>query len=201
MFVADREIPIISIGLKKKIRLPKTMRPDEIKRLFAEVRNLKHKTMLFTVYSGGLRISEVCKLRITDIDSNNMFIRVRAAKGQKDRTTLLSKTCLEQLREYWRVYKPVDYLFPGQSGAAYTPGSLRQVFNRAKMEARLDKDYTVHTLRHSFATQLVEEHVNLRFIQTLLGHNSSKTTEIYTHIAQMDLRKIESPLDRLDLGN
>lgn len=184
---------------QKQNRMPKTMHPDEIKRLFAQVHNLKHKTMLFIIYAGGLRISEACKLRVRDIDSKNMFIRVRAAKGQKDRSTLLSKTCLEHLREYWKEYKPKNFLFEGQYGGAYSPSSLRQVFNRAKYKARLDQDYTVHTLRHSFATQLVEQHVNLRYIQTLLGHNSSRTTEIYTHIAQMDLRKIESPLDKLNL--
>ncbi|QNL22258.1 tyrosine-type recombinase/integrase [Hyphobacterium sp. CCMP332] len=186
---------------QKQQRIPKVMNADEIRRLLSQVRNLKHRTMLFVVYSGGLRISEVCKLKINDIDSENMFIKIRAAKGQKDRTTLLSQKCLEQLRKYFKVYQPENYLFPGQYGGPYSPASLRQVFNRAKNQARLDNDYTVHTLRHSFATHLVEQHVNLRYIQTLLGHSSSRTTEIYTHIAQMDLRKIESPLDRIDFGN
>ncbi|MEQ8360035.1 MAG: tyrosine-type recombinase/integrase [Cytophagales bacterium] len=183
---------------QKEQRLPKTMRPQEIKSLFAQVNNLKHRTMLYTIYSGGLRISEVCNLKINDIDSEKLFILVRAGKGQKDRTTLLSKNCLNLMRKYWKVYKPEHFLFPGQEGGAYSTSSLRQVFNRAKLKARLDNDYTVHTLRHSFATHLVEQHVNLRYIQTLLGHKSSKTTEIYTHVAQMDLRKLESPLDRID---
>ena len=138
-------------------------------------------------------------LKLHDIDSKRMLIIVKQGKGKKDRVTLLSVKILHLLREYFKKYKPRDYLFEGQFGEQYSSTSVQKVFRMAKQKAGIRKKATVHTLRHSFATHLLERGTDLRYIQSLLGHQSAKTTEIYTHITKRGLDKITSPLDNLEL--
>jgi site-specific recombinase XerD len=176
----------------------------EIAKLLGTLRNVKHRAMLTLIYSSGLRISELINMKIDDVDSQNMRLWVRNAKGRKDRITLLARHTLQLLRQYYRAYKPEVYLFEGQSGGRYSATSLRKVFQRAKKWAGIHQPATVHTLRHSFATHLLEQGVNLRYLQQLPGHNSIRTTEIYTHVCATNLLDITSPIDNLmqntDLG-
>ena len=151
------------------------------------------------MYAAGLRRGELLNLEIRDIDSSRMKIFVRGAKNKKDRYTILSNKLLEELRAYWKTYKPEKYLFEGQPGVKYTAASILKIIRRATKKSRIYKRVTPHTFRHSFATHLLEDGVDLRYIQVLLGHNSSKTTEIYTHIAQNFTNTIKSPLDSLCL--
>ena len=130
-----------------------------------------------------------------------MRVFIRGGKGKKDRVTILSKKALEVLREYFKKYRPKEYLFEGQHGSKYSDSSLRRVFISAISTAKISKKVTLHSLRHSFATHLLEKGVDIRYIQVLLGHNSSQTTEIYTHITHKGWEKIQSPLDNLDLGD
>ncbi len=151
------------------------------------------------IYSSGLRISECINLQIKDIDSDNMRIWIKQSKGNKDRLTILSPKVLTQLRKYYILCKPKKWLFEGSKGGQYSASSIRSVFKNAKKNAKIKTPATVHSLRHSFATHLLENGTNLRYIQKLLGHNSSKTTEIYTHVCNNLLIKIESPLDSIDI--
>ncbi|WP_349664893.1 tyrosine-type recombinase/integrase [Cellulophaga lytica] len=182
---------------RKAKKLPKVLSLQEVADIITVTNNIKHKTILKMIYGCGLRISECVNLKVEDIDSNNMRVWVRNAKGNKDRITLLSPTMLAQLRAYYIVYKPKKWLFEGADGKQYSASSIRQVFNRSKKKARVHMPATVHTLRHSFATHLLDAGTNLRYIQKLLGHNSSKTTEIYTHVSTTNLINITSPLDML----
>ena len=152
------------------------------------------------LYSAGLRRSELVNLKITDIESDRMLIFVRDAKGGKDRYTLLSKELLQNLRLYYTEYKPKTFLIEGLNGGKYSVESIGKIVKRASKKAHILKKVSSHTLRHSFATHLLENGVDLRYIQTLLGHNSSKTTEIYTHVAINKYEGIKSPLDSLNLG-
>jgi len=182
----------------KQKTLPQVLSLAEVYQIIEATRNLKHRTILSTIYGSGLRISECINLKIVDIDSSNMRIWVRNAKGKKDRVTLLSKGLLQLLRDYYGVYRPKKWLFEGQTKQQYSPSSIRQFFNRAKIKALGSSSATVHTLRHSFATHLLENGTNLRYIQKLLGHSSSKTTEIYTHVCTTNLTDITSPFDLLN---
>ena len=148
---------------------------------------------------GGLRISELINLRIKDIDSNRMQIRIEQSKGKKDRYTLLSKKTLITLRQYFSEYKPKVWLFEGEGGGQYTDSSIYQIFKKALAAAGIKKKVSIHSLRHSFATHLLENGTDLRYIQSLLGHSSSKTTEIYTHITTKGFDQIKNPLDKLDI--
>jgi len=177
--------------------LPKVLSLEEVARLLDHTHNIKHKTILSIIYGCGLRISESINLKVEDIDSSNMRVWVRNAKGKKDRITLLSPTLLKQLRAYYTIYKPKQWLFEGVKGKQYSVSSIRQVFNRSKKKARVNIPATVHTLRHSFATHLLDNGTNLRYIQKLLGHSSSKTTEIYTHVSTTNLTNITSPFEML----
>ncbi|MGK2862612.1 MAG: tyrosine-type recombinase/integrase, partial [Chitinophagaceae bacterium] len=159
---------------------------------------LKHQTMLMTGYSAGLRISEIVSLKIKDIDSDRMLIYIRQAKGKKDRQVSLSVKLLEQLRKYYKEYKPGNYLFEGADGGAYSVRSLQQVYQQAKFLSKNNKSGGVHSLRHSYATHLLEGGTDIRIIQELLGHNDLKTTERYTHVSKKQLGKVQSPLDKLD---
>jgi integrase/recombinase XerD len=160
--------------------------------------NEKHRAILFLVYSAGLRVGEVVNLRVDDIDSKRMLVHVRQGKGAKDRYTILSKAALEQLRIYAKKYKPETWLFPGGNNEGHlTTRTVEKIFENACNKINLTIKATVHTLRHSFATHLLERGTDLRYIQELLGHSSSKTTEIYTHVTEKSLSKIESPLDRI----
>ncbi len=157
--------------------------------------------MLLT-YSAGLRVGEVVRLRCEDIDIDRKMILVRQGKRRKDRYTMLSEFALGALREYLRRYRPRTWLFPGaRYGRHLHERSVQKVFQRAKEKAGIDKQVSVHTLRHSFATHLLEGGTDLRYIQELLGHESSRTTEIYTHVSQRDIGRIRSPLDQLMDGN
>ena len=177
--------------------LPKVLSLIEVSRILNETKNIKHKTILSVIYGCGLRISECINLKVEDIDSSNMRVWVRNAKGKKDRITLLSPSLLEQLRAYYKIYKPKQWLFEGVRGKQYSVSSIRQVFNRSKVKAGVNIPATVHTLRHSFATHLLDNGTNLRYIQKLLGHNSSKTTEIYTHVSTANLTNITSPFEMI----
>ena len=182
---------------KKAMTLPKVLTQDEVNSILEAAGNVKHRAILSVIYSGGLRISECINLQLTDIDSSAMRIWVRNAKGKKDRITLLSPRILKLLRNYYLIYRPKKWLFEGPDHKQYSASSIRSIFKRAKRKARVGAPATVHTLRHSFATHLLENGTNLRYIQQLLGHNSSKTTEIYTHVSNSNLTAITSPFDLL----
>lgn len=181
---------------KKEKQLPSILSEEEIFRLLSSIDNLKHRTMMMLTYSAGLRVSEVVRLRPEDLDPDRRLIHVRRAKGKKDRVTLLSEMAFESVKEYLSQYAPAEWLFEGfQRGKAYSIRSAQAVFDRAIEKAGITKDVSIHILRHSFATHLLEHGTDLRSVQTLLGHESSKTTEIYTHVSTKTLGKITSPLD------
>jgi integrase/recombinase XerD len=183
----------------KPQKLPSVLSTDEVQRIIGAIENLKHKCIILTIYSAGLRISELVNLKVADIDSKRMLIHVKGAKGKKDRYTLLSEKLLICLRDYFKEYKPRDYLFEGQTGEAYAVRTIQEIFHRACRKAVIVKKASVHTLRHSFATHLLENGTDLRYIQSLLGHGSSKTTEIYTHITTKGMENVKSPLDGLNI--
>lgn len=180
---------------RKEHKLPKVLSKDEILAIIANTNNIKHKCIVSLLYSAGLRRSELLNLKPADIDSKRMLIRVNGGKGNKDRFTLLSKSVLEDLRTYFKEYKPKEWLIEGQFGGQYSAGSIKEIINSASKKARIQKAVSPHMLRHSFATHLLENGTDLRYIQTLLGHSSSKTTEIYTHVAVSTFNLIKNPLD------
>jgi integrase/recombinase XerD len=188
------------VPAKQPHTLPVVLSADEVARLFAALTNLKHRAILMTAYAAGLRVSEVTRLRVQDIDSQRMIIRV-LGKGQKERHTMLSPRLLKILRAYWKALRPRNYLFPGAD--LETPICSKTVCmacSRACDKARVGKHVTTHTLRHSFATHLLEGGTDLRTIQILLGHSSIRTTARYVHVATATLAKTQSPFDRLDLN-
>ena len=154
---------------------------------------------MMLAYASGLRLQEIINLKITDINSARMVIEVRRGKGKKDRQVVLSEKLLEQLRKYFRMYKPKNWLFEGRPGEQYGYRTLQEVFGNAKEKAGIKMAGGIHTMRHSFATHLLENGTDLRLIQELLGHNSIKTTIRYTHVSRAQIGKIKSPLDELDL--
>jgi integrase/recombinase XerD len=180
---------------QKSERLPEVLSKTEVQRIIDCTSNLKHKCILSTIYSGGLRISEVINLKLKDIDSSRMMIRIECGKGRKDRNTLLSTTLLQNLRKYYLVYKPKVALFEGQINEKYSASSIRKILNASCRKAGIKKKVKPHTLRHSFATHLLEQGTDLRTIQTLLGHHSISTTEIYTHVANTSMLSVKNPLD------
>jgi integrase/recombinase XerD len=171
---------------------------EEIAKIMASCENLKHRTMLCLLYGAGLRAGEVISIKVNDIDSSRNLISIRKAKGFKDRTVMLSEKLLDLLRDYYKNYRPKVYLFEGQYGDQYSETSLRKVFKKACLKAGIKQRPTLHWLRHSFATHLLENGTDLRYIQQLLGHQSSQTTEIYTHVSNLHIGKIKSPLDNLE---
>jgi site-specific recombinase XerD len=192
----NRETYYIERPRKEKI-LPEVLSEEEVLLLLNSIDNLKHKCMIMTAYSGGLRVGELVSLKITDIDSKRMLITIRQAKGKKDRVTILSLVLLDLLRTYYKDYHPREYLFEGIAGGTYAVRSIQNVLKRACMKAGIRKHVTMHTLRHSFATHLLENNTDIRYIQELLGHTNPKTTQIYTHITTKGLDQIKSPLDKL----
>ncbi|MGM0500663.1 MAG: site-specific tyrosine recombinase/integron integrase [Bacillota bacterium] len=187
---------------KKKKKLPKVLNKKEVKEIIAAVDNLKHQLILILTYSAGLRVSEVVRLKISDIDADRKLIYIRSAKGYKDRYTLLSKSALTKLRLYVRAFQVHKYegqwLFPGQNKEKHLSiRSAQKVFKRACKKAGIKKELGINSLRHSFATHLLEQGVDLRYIQNLLGHKSSTTTEIYTHVSNKNLIEITNPFDAL----
>lgn len=175
--------------------LPNVLSKEETFRLIDMTTNLKHKTLLALIYSSGLRISEAINMKIIDIDSQRMLIHIKNAKGKKDRYTLLSTKVLGLLREYYTLYKPKSFLFEGQSGDQYSSRSAQSVLQQSAKKAGITRPISLHTLRHSFATHLLESGTDLRYIQDLLGHSSPKTTMIYTHVSSTSLKKIINPFD------
>ncbi|MDF9801415.1 integrase/recombinase XerD [Catalinimonas alkaloidigena] len=182
---------------RKEYRLPVVLSKQEVIAILMRVKNRKHHAILSTIYASGLRISEVIRLKIKDIDSKRMVLVVSQGKGKKDRQVPLSKHLLQELRSYYLEYQPKAYLFEGEKGGAYSKSSIQQIFRRAKRGAGIHKKATVHTLRHSYATHLLESGTDLRMIQVLLGHNSVKTTEIYTHVSHRYIQSVVSPFDTL----
>lgn len=182
--------------------LPRVLRDDQLLALFAALKRPKYRALFMTCYAAGLRISEACRLRIEDIDSRRMVIRVPQGKGSKERYTVLSPRLLTVLRLYWKLARPPEWMFPGQ-GASGTiaPDTVRQVFRRAREEAGLGPWCTPHVLRHSFATHLLEAGTDLVVIKALLGHSSIKTTCVYTHVSTEHIGKVTSPLEGLALDN
>ena len=175
--------------------LPNVLSNQEVLRLLRAPKNLKHKAILTVMYSAGLRISEVVNLRIEDIHSDRGIIFIKAAKGKKDRNTVLAHSLLKLLRQYYKQYKPAYWLFEGMEGGQYSVSSIQKIFRNAVISAKINAWATPHTLRHSFATHLLMNGVSTRYLQALLGHSSSKTTEIYTHIMEINNTVIKSPLD------
>ncbi|MDO8804570.1 MAG: site-specific integrase [Elusimicrobiota bacterium] len=183
---------------KSEKRLPEILSADEISRLFAAANNLKHRVLLETAYSAGLRVSELVHLKITDIDSDRMLIRIGQGKGNKDRYTLLSPRLLQQLRDYWREYRPSSWLFQGQKpDRPLSRISASKVFNAAKEDAGIHKVGGVHSLRHAFATHLLEAGVDARTIQILNGHKSILSTMRYLQVTRKKIGNTQSPLDLL----
>jgi len=185
---------------RSKIRkkLPVVLSLQEVQSLLASVENLKHRAILTTLYSGGLRLGEAIKLRASDIDGERMTILVRQGKGNKDRYTVLGQKTLELLRLYYKTYRPVGWLFPSKKlDQPLSGSSLQRVFKKALHRSGIRKKASVHTLRHSFATHLLESGADLYHIQRLLGHTTAKTTSLYLHITGRDLAKVKSPIDLL----
>jgi integrase/recombinase XerD len=179
-------------------RVPVTLTPDEVGRLLAAVAKLRDRAAMEIGYAAGLRLGEVLRLKLAHIDSGQMIIRVEQGKGKKDRNVMLSPALLETLRSYWRESKPREWLFPGQdSKRPLNPTVIQRAFCYAKHEARIAKAVSFHSLRHSFATHLLESGENVRTIQALLGHRSLGTTQRYTHVAGDYLKHTRSPLDSL----
>jgi integrase/recombinase XerD len=183
---------------KREKTLPNVLSKEEVKQILEAHSNIKHKTMLCIIYSCGLRRSELLNLKPTDIDSKRNVVIIRQAKGKKDRIVPLSSKILALLREYYIIYQPKIWLFEGQkNGEKYDARSLSNVLKQALNKAHVNKPVSLHWLRHSYATHLLESGTDLRYIQELLGHNSSKTTEIYTHVSTKNLQLIKSPFDDL----
>ena len=180
---------------RKTFTLPKVIAKEEVMEMIENTFNLKHKCIIQLLYGSGLRRSEVLHLKITDIDSKRMLIRVEGTKGNKDRYTLLPTTTLNHLRLYYKEWQPKTYLFEGKRGQKYSASSVLKIVKIAAEKASIKQVVSPHTLRHSFATHLLESGVDLRQIQVLLGHGSSKTTEIYTHVATNTFLNIKNPLD------
>lgn len=185
---------------KKPLLLPKVLGEDELEKLFRALENIKHKAMLFAAYSAGLRVSEIAALKLKDIDSGRMQILVEQAKGKKDRYVTLSPVLLDILRAYIKKYKPRPrvYLFESeQTGSAYPSRTIQRIFQLAKAKSGISKSVGIHSLRHSFATHLLEKGTDIRYIKDILGHFDIKTTERYLHVSKKALVNIISPLDDL----
>ena len=164
---------------EKSKKLPDVFSKQEVKSIIGSIKNLKHRTMVYLIYSSGLRVSECINLKVGDINFEIKMLKVRGGKGAKDRNTIISEGVIVLLKKYIEEYKPKDILFIGQYGDYYSAGSIRKVIKTAKENAGITSPGSTHTLRHSFATHLLEQGTDLRYIQTLLGHSSSKTTEIH----------------------
>lgn len=181
---------------RKESKLPEVLSQNEVMRILLNTNNIKHRTILSMIYSSGLRIGELLSLKSSNIDVDRYVIFVKKGKGNKDRIVKLAKNIVPLLYLYIKEYKPKSFLFEGIGGKKYSPTSVRSILKKSCKKAGIHKsNIRVHTLRHSYATHLLEQGVDLRYIQTLLGHNSIKTTQIYTHISKNALTNVESPLD------
>lgn len=190
------DVELIHRPRREKV-LPNVLSKEEVKAILGAPYNLKHRAMLAMIYACGLRRSELLSLTKFDVDSKRMVVIIRMAKGKKDRIVPLSTKILALLRDYYKSYNPKEFLFEGQSGGKYSEKSLENVLKQSLFKARIEKPVTLHWLRHSYATHLLENGTDLRYIQDLLGHKSSKTTEIYTHVSTKNIQNIRSPFDDL----
>jgi integrase/recombinase XerD len=196
-----RPLLLSDIPFPRKVQqLPLILSPEEVARILTAPEHLKSRALLMTIYAAGLRRSEVARLRVCDIDSARMTITVHQGKGNRDRVVMLSPVLLDTLRQYWRHQKPKEWLFPGRNPDQPISGNdIFMVFHNAVRRAGISKKVCPHSLRHSFATHLLESGTDLRTIQILLGHRSLKTTSRYLHVSQQHVRATASPLDRLNL--
>lgn len=187
---------------RKSIKLPPVMCAEEIRSLIDSVKNIKHRTIIMLLYSSGMRLSEIASLRITDIDSKQMRIKIVQGKGAKDRYTILSQQVLQELRAYYIIYRPVLYLFNGyKPGSRFSARSIQHLVHKALLHLGLDsKNYSVHTIRHSFATHLVDNGTDLHTVKELLGHSSLQTTLQYLHLTSTRINTIVNPYDVLPVG-
>ena len=183
---------------KKGKKLPGVLSGEEVESIFLATGNLKHRAILMTIYSAGLRVGEVTRLKVSDIESKRMMIRVNQGKGLKDRYTLLGERNLDILRLYWKAYRPLDWLFPGRnSSEPVSISAVQRVFKASLNKAGIRKPASLHTLRHCFATHLLESGTDLYYIQRFLGHSSASTTSVYLHVTGKEMGKIKSPIDLL----
>lgn len=193
-----RDWDVLKIPRSRRIKkLPVVLSIKEVGEVLNKIEKLKNRAILTTIYSGGLRLREALNLQVSDIDSQRMMIRVRQGKGNKDRYTLLGKNALDILRLYWTRYRPKDLLFPSMTrkGQPIHSSGVQKAFREALSKTTIRKKATVHTLRHSFATHLLEEGTEIPYIQNLLGHSDSRTTSIYLHVARKKILKVVSPID------
>jgi site-specific recombinase XerD len=198
-YVGGNEERMDGITFKKKKRiLPVILSPDEVWRIIQMPSKLQKRLMLMAAYSAGLRANEVLSLKVKNIDSKRMLIRIEGGKGGKDRDTLLSRRFLTELREYYRIFKPTDLLFTSKSGKRLSYETIRQTYETSRRKAGVKRGEGIHTLRHCFATHLLEAGYDLRRIQMLLGHSSLSTTVIYLHVSKKSLASVKSPLDLYD---
>lgn len=196
--VLNRELEIKHLyPSRKRYALPRYITATEVKEMIASTPNRKHACIIKMLYGCGLRLNELLHLKLSDINSERMLVHVRNSKGNKDRVVMLAPALLEDLRNYFKAYHPKVYLFEGQNGGRYSEKSVQNIVKTAAAKAGITKQVTPHVLRHSFATHLLENGTDIRYIQQLLGHGSVKTTEIYTHITDVAKMKIKSPLDYL----
>ncbi len=197
--IADRKLDIEKLHRpRREKKLPNVLSKEDVKLILEAPQNQKHRAMLSLVYACGLRRSELLNIRLEDIHSGRMILHIHQSKGKKDRIVPMSKKLMDMLWSYQKIYKPVKWLFEGQNaGEPYSETSLEHVLKKAVKKAGINKPVSLHWLRHSYATHLLENGTDLRYIQELLGHNSSKTTEIYTHVSTQSIQKIKSPFDDL----
>ena len=193
----EKQYYFIDRPIKDK-KLPIVLSKSEVQCLISSTYNLKHRTILAVIYSCGLRVSELTNLKIADIDNKRMVINIKNAKGNKDRQVQLTESILHLLRVYYKSFKPIYFLINGQNGEKYSTTSIQKIIKCSSKKAGIYKNITPHTLRHSFATHLLENGTDIRFIQTILGHNDIKTTQIYTHVSSTHLKNIRNPSDGLN---
>ena len=196
----NKKVSFSSIAPRKPQRvLPNVLSSKEVEALLNATENLKHRAMLTTIYALGLRSGELINLKIDDLDGQRNMVLIKVSKGRKDRSLPFPKSLKIFLRRYFKAYRPKTYLFEGLGGRPYASSSLRSVFKQACQRANIKKEVTLHSLRHAYATHLLEAGTDVRVIQKLLGHNSLKTTMIYTHVSSAEMGKVESPLESLNL--
>jgi site-specific recombinase XerD len=198
VYLPESDIEVESLPQPSKSKfLPTVLSKEEIIEVIRNTRNIKHRTIIALIYSAGLRVGEVIDLELRNIDIDRMQLYIKSAKGRKDRVIFIAKSFIPLYYNYQMTYRPSKYFIEGPNGGKYTAGSIRKFLKRACKNAGIRKRVTPHTLRHSFATHLIEDGVGIRHVQELLGHSKPETTMIYTHIAKKDLLNIESPLDKV----
>lgn len=196
VLMQERKVYYLERPMREK-KLPEVLSQEELMMIFEAAGNIKHRVMLMLIYAAGLRRSELLALRVGDVDFNRHVVFIRGGKGRKDRQSIMAQSLLPMLREYIDKHMPAFWLFEGRAGERYSESSLQQVLKQATAKAGIRKQVRLHMLRHSFATHLLESGTSTRYIQTLLGHESPVTTEIYTQVTRFGLDKIQSPLDQI----